>query len=53
MGNIRCVVVDRGTANAVVNVGLAIQMNPKTSPTTHAATLVDSEIHVSPAEGTA
>ena len=48
------VIVDRGTANAVINTGYAIQTNPKISPTTHdSSTIVTPELHVSPAEGTA
>ncbi len=50
---VRCV-VSRGTANAVIDGILAIQTGPKDEPTTHdAATVVGSEIHHAPAEGTA
>ena len=48
------VVVDRGTQNATIDFGLAIQTDPKTEPTVHdAATVIGSETHLSPAEGTA
>ena len=47
------VMVDRATQNAVVNVGLAIQTNPKVAPCTHDASVVGTELHCSPAEGTA
>lgn len=51
---IRCV-VDRGTANAVVDSILAIQYNGvRVAPPTHDATTVGGgEAHSSPAEGTA
>ena len=48
------VVVDRGTQNAVIDGAIAIQTGPKEEPTTHdATTVVGSETHLSPAEGTA
>lgn len=48
------VVVDRGTANAVLDGAIAIQTNPKSEPTTHdSTTVVGGETHLSPAEGTA
>ncbi len=48
------VVVDRGTANAVVDGGIAIQYGPAKAPTTHDTTTVGSvETHAGPAEGTA
>jgi hypothetical protein len=48
------VVVDRGTQNAVVDFGLALQSKPDTAPVTHdATTVVGSEFHQAPAEGTA
>lgn len=48
------VVVDRGTQNAVVDGIVAFQGRPKTGPVTHdATTVVGSEVHASPAEGTA
>ena len=46
------VVVDRGTANAVVASAEYIQYGPRKAETTH-ATGVAGETHVSPAEGTA
>jgi hypothetical protein len=45
-------VVDRGTANAVVASASYIQYNPDLMPTTH-GTGVSGEFHQSPAEGTA
>ena len=45
--------VDRGGANTVVGEIVAIQYGPtRKAPVTHGTT-VDSEVHVSPAEGTA
>ena len=50
---IRCV-VDRGTANAVVDGIVALQYQAKAAPVTHdSTTVVDAEHHLSPAEGTA
>lgn len=47
-------VVDRGTANAVVDFLLVELFGPMKSPTTDdTATVVGREVHVSPAEGTA
>jgi len=46
------VVVDRGTANAVVASAEYLQYGPREAPITH-ATGVSGETHVSPAEGTA
>lgn len=46
------VVVDRGTANAVVASAEYIQYGAHVAPTTH-GTNVSGETHVSPAEGTA
>jgi len=47
-------VVDRGTANAVVDDVIAVQYCGTKAPTTHdAATIAAAELHVSPAEGTA
>lgn len=47
-------VVTRATANAVIDGVLAIQYGPRAKPTTHdAASIAGSELHVSPAEGTA
>lgn len=47
-------VVDRGTANAVIDFVIAIQYGAKKAPVTHDATTVSGgEVHVSPAEGTA
>jgi len=49
---VRCV-VDRGTANAVIDGVIAIQYNARNVPTTQDATTVaDSESHVEPDEGT-
>lgn len=48
------VVVDRGTQNAVVDFGIAIQTNAKSQPVTHdSSTVIGTEIHHGPAEGTA
>lgn len=49
---VRCV-VDRGTANAVIDGMLAIQYRGSKAPTVHAASVAFSETHASPAEGTA
>jgi hypothetical protein len=50
---VRCV-VDRGTQNAVVDGIIAIQTKPRVEPVTHdATTVVGSELHHAPAEGTA
>ena len=49
---VRCV-VDRGTANAVIDAGLAILYGAKVQPATQAADVVSAEVHVSPAAGTA
>lgn len=50
---VRCV-IDRGTANAVIDGVIAIQYGPREKPTTHdATTVVGTEVHASPAEGTA
>lgn len=48
-------IVDRGTQNAVVDGITAIQYGPRVLPTTHDSTTVlsGSEVHASPAEGTA
>jgi hypothetical protein len=49
---VRCV-VDRGTQNAVVDGIFAIKHNgTRYAPITQGATVLGSEIHVSPAEGT-
>lgn len=48
------VVVDRATQNAEIDFGLAIQSGPRAKPVTHDAdTVLGSETHTSPAEGTA
>lgn len=48
------VVVDRGTQNATIDGAIAIQSGPRVKPTTHdATTVLGSELHASPAEGTA
>lgn len=49
---VRCV-VDRGTANAVIDDVIAIRYGARAIPTTQPAGVIDSEAHVSPAEGTA
>jgi len=45
--------VDRGTQNAVVASAEYIQYGPKAAPTTHQATVISGETHISPIEGTA
>lgn len=46
--------VVRATANAVIDFGIAIQTAAKSEPVTHdSATVVSSELHHAPAEGTA
>jgi hypothetical protein len=48
------VVIDRATANAVIDGVVAIQYGPREKPTVQdATTIAFSELHVSPAEGTA
>lgn len=49
---VRCV-VDRGTANAVIDGVIAIQYRGRKAPVTQGSTIAFSEAHVSPAEGTA
>lgn len=49
---VRCV-VDRGTANAVIDGVDAIQYDTRYKPTTHDATVAFAEAHISPDEGTA
>jgi hypothetical protein len=49
---LRCV-VDRGTANAVVDGIIAIKYGARKRPVTLGATVVASEFHQAPAEGTA
>ena len=49
---VRCV-VDRGTANAVIDGVVAIQYRGRVSPATQAASVAFAEKHSSPAEGTA
>ena len=47
-------VIDRGTQNAVIDGVIAIQSDAAVRATTHdSAKVVDTEIHVSPIEGTA
>lgn len=46
-------VVDRGTANAVVDFQLVIKYGVKLQPITDDATVISREVHASPAEGTA
>ena len=48
------VVVDRGTANAVIDDVLAVQYGPRNLPTIHNTTTIGGgEVHAGPAEGTA
>ncbi len=48
------VTVDRGTANAVIDFGIAVQTISYKEPVTHdSTTVIGSETHYSPAEGTA
>jgi hypothetical protein len=47
------VVVDRGTANAVIDGAIAIQYGPQIAPPSHDTTVKAVEVHLSPAEGTA
>ena len=49
---VRCV-IDRGTADAVVDGVIAIQYGPRKKPTSHGSTVSAAEHHTSPAEGTA
>lgn len=49
---VRCV-VDRGTANAVIDSVIAIQYGARKAPVTQGSTVSASELHASPAEGTA
>lgn len=50
---VRCV-VSRATQDSVVDFGLAIQTGPSAMPTVHdTATVLATEIHASPSEGTA
>lgn len=49
---VRCV-VDRGTANAVIDRGIAILYGPNTAPAALDATVIAQETWVSPGEGTA
>lgn len=46
-------VVDRGTANAVLNCIFAILYNGRLAPPSHDSSVVGAEYHVSPARGTA
>jgi hypothetical protein len=46
-------VVDRGTANAVIDGVIAIQRGATNMPTTHDANIVAQKVLISPAEGTA
>ena len=48
------ITIDRGTANAVIDGVFALQYLANSEPVTHDATsVVDSEFHLAPAEGTA
>ena len=47
------VVLVRGTQNAVIDGIVAYQYSPLKLPTTHDSSVQDTEIHISPAEGTA
>ena len=49
---VKCI-VNRGTANAVVDGIIAIQTGAKSLPVTADATTVGNEVHQAPAEGTA
>ena len=49
---VRCV-IDRGTENAVIDTAVAVQSMAHEEPVTQDSTVVGSEYHVSPAEGTA
>lgn len=49
---VKCI-VNRGTANAVVDGIIAIQTGPKTLPVTASSTTVGNEVHQQPAEGAA
>ncbi len=49
---VRCV-VSRATANAVIDGVVAIQYGPRKMPAAHDSTVVASEAHAGPAEGTA
>lgn len=47
-------IVDRGTANAVIDGIIAVQYNANVEPVTHdTTTVVGAELHHAPAEGTA
>ena len=47
------VVIDRGTANAVIDGAFALQTRAGEEPVTHdATTVVGSEVHLAPAIGT-
>lgn len=46
-------VVDRGTANAVIDGVIAIKYRGRKRPSTHHATVIASKAQVTPAEGTA
>lgn len=47
------VVVDRGTQNAVIDGGIAIQYGPRELPVTQGDTVEGCEVHASPDEGAA
>lgn len=49
---VRCI-VDRGTANAVVDGVIAIQYGARKAPTSHDTSVKVAKLQVSPAEGTA
>ena len=49
---LKCI-VNRATANAVLDGIIAIQTAPRSLPVTNDATIVGSEVHISAAEGTA
>ena len=49
---VRCV-IDRETADAVIDGVIAIQYGPRKKPTSHGSTVSAAEHHTSPAEGTA
>ena len=47
------VVVDRGTQNAVIDFGVALQSKANAAPVTQSSSVLGSEFHQAPAAGTA
>jgi hypothetical protein len=47
------ILVERGTANAVIDGIVALQYGPRHMPVVHSTTVAGSELNISPAEGTA